>query len=190
MNGDQFTKEALEQLSDSAPGVPVTMNFDHTKPIGKVLSSKVTDAGLEITVDLIKEIPGFCLCPGYRVPNYEAVSFGATTTPQDKTLPKFEIMKTNEDEKTEEQKLAEEVMIWMPKISAGIALEYHYDGTYCKKHTGEITDVDCLIRMIRNGREIRIKQAAFPDAPDGEKVNPLKGLKVRRGQSDFMLGMV
>ena len=76
-------------------------------------------------------------------------------------------MKTNEDEKTEEQKLADELMIWLPKISAGTALEFLHDVVNTDWH--EILDVNGLIRELGNESEIRIKAIAFPDAPEGEE---------------------
>ena len=73
-------------------------------------------------------------------------------------------MKTNEDEKTEAQKLADDLMIWLPKFSAGIALEI-----IGHKTMSVVLCPSDLIDAIEVGCEIRIKQAAFPDAPDQEK---------------------
>lgn len=63
-NGDCFTKEALEQLAKQAKGLPVTFNFVHENPLGKVESASVTDKGLVLEMKL-KDIP----CVGmYAVP--------------------------------------------------------------------------------------------------------------------------
>ena len=73
-------------------------------------------------------------------------------------------MKTNEDEKTQEQKLADEVMIWLPKFSAGVTLEI-----IGHKTMSVVLCPSDLIDAIEVGCEIRIKAIAFPDAPDGEE---------------------
>ena len=78
-------------------------------------------------------------------------------------------MKTNEDEKTKEQKLAEELMIWLPKFSAGVTLQFVLsNGTTASITTLKIL-LDSVDATIGTGSIIRIKQAAFPNAPDQEK---------------------
>ena len=86
---DRFTESALEKLAESAVGVPVTMNFDANKIIGKVNAAKVTKQGLEISASLSEDFSGMFLVPGYQLPDYKSVTFGIVAAPQDKTLPKI-----------------------------------------------------------------------------------------------------
>jgi len=74
-------------------------------------------------------------------------------------------MPTNEDEKTRLQVLADNMMIWLPKISAGKRLQV----TYKDGMVAEILGIISLIENIKDGNEIRLKVIAFPDAPDGEE---------------------
>ena len=88
-NGDLFTKDALERLAQSSERVPITRNFDHTKKIGQVIKAEVVKGELVIVADVDMDISGLFLVPGYKGDDFESVTFGTTTTPQDKTLPKI-----------------------------------------------------------------------------------------------------
>ena len=63
-NGDQFTKEALEQLAKQAEGVPVTFNFGH-HVIARSGKGSLTEKGVEVTVNINRELPVYDL---YLVP--------------------------------------------------------------------------------------------------------------------------
>jgi len=64
----------------------------------------------------------------------------------------------------ETKELADELMIWLPKLSAGKTLEArdHIPKWY------KIKCLDGLIVAIRNKMPIRLKQIEFPTPPDGE----------------------
>lgn len=70
------------------------------------------------------------------------------------------------DEKTKEQKLADDLMIWLPKLSAGKTLERSFVNNAAR--WTDVEDIHGLANYITHGCEIRIKQIQFPAAPDGE----------------------
>jgi len=64
-----------------------------------------------------------------------------------------------------QKELSDELMIWLPKMSAGKTLEYAFaDGG-----TTKIDTIEQLIRHVSGSGEIRIKVTPFPAAPDGEE---------------------
>jgi len=90
-NDHSFTEEGLEMLAKSSVGVPITINFDRKKIVGKVEKATVADGQLKISGDVYVDISGMYLAPGYKLKDFQCVTFGITSSPSDKTL--SEIMK-------------------------------------------------------------------------------------------------
>ena len=103
------------------------------------------------------------------------------------------------------KELAEKLKPWIDILADGRRLETFNPQA---DETAPIRDVDDLMFAVQTYCAIRVKASEHPvgslkpkgeklggvyakpiDRP-GEMVNPLKGLKVRRGISDFMLGLV
>jgi len=86
-----FSANNLDQLAKTAPGVPVTVDFDPDQVIGKIISAKVVNGELEIIADIKNiDLTDQYIVPGYRLPNYDSVTFGLTRDPVDLSVSKAE----------------------------------------------------------------------------------------------------
>jgi primosomal protein N' len=49
---DAFTKEVLQKLVDSAPGLPVTVGFNPKQTVGVVTAARAVGEGLEVSIEM------------------------------------------------------------------------------------------------------------------------------------------
>uniref|UniRef100_A0A6M3LBS4 Capsid protein n=1 Tax=viral metagenome TaxID=1070528 RepID=A0A6M3LBS4_9ZZZZ len=100
-NGEAFSLEALQQITEQCKGKPIHVNFDTTKPpIGIVSSGKVIDDKVEIKGELFPYAypkNGF-IVPGYSVEksstennvqihtDIKLMDFGLTQMPSDRNI--------------------------------------------------------------------------------------------------------
>lgn len=83
-----FTEDELKKLADSAPGLPITNNFDSaTESIGWIISALVEDGKLVMTGELsfTPDRVGRVV-PCYEATSFKSISYGYTDTPCDKSL--------------------------------------------------------------------------------------------------------
>lgn len=99
-DNDRFTKSALNMFAEKSIGVPVILNFDTTKPIGRIISSEVESECLVVVAKIYDEciiedhnqyiVPGFralsCTMKGNKlrvIEKVEPLSYGLVFSPTD-----------------------------------------------------------------------------------------------------------
>lgn len=95
-----FTDKALQELSKTAKGSPVNVNFEESNIVGKVESSKIEDGKLivKIRVDIpISKKPLFFAPSGYKYKSkFYLGSVGIVTDPCQKGLTQINSLHFNE----------------------------------------------------------------------------------------------
>ena len=105
----EFTDEALTELANTAQGCPVSLNFDETKEIGKILCAQNNNGKIEIKFELNDEfeltdehriVPCYlCIADHWeetgddvhrKINSAKSISYGITLTPIEKNLPPIE----------------------------------------------------------------------------------------------------
>jgi len=81
-----FTVDELKKLALSAPGVPICVDFDQSKPVGKVTAAEVVGDQLHITAIITVDCSGKYLVPGYELPTFKSVCYWITDYPLDKSI--------------------------------------------------------------------------------------------------------
>ena len=70
-----FSSEALAQMVNGLPGLPVTLNFDHDKIIGRIITAELIGDKVIVEADIDLK---YLNCGRNIVPAYEVLKIGET----------------------------------------------------------------------------------------------------------------
>jgi hypothetical protein len=111
-NGMVFSKEALENIAASVPGVPLTFGFNKELVFGKVSKAETDGKSVVVSGELVDDldmwvsmIPDLYAVPGYRKTSDGGLSMlevSITMFPADGSLPKIDIFTKEKLDETQD----------------------------------------------------------------------------------------